>query len=146
MLGQGARFVLGVAGLQGGLLGEVDRFDRRRGAAVVGLERGGELAAAGLDVAPPGGPALVQARVDTDDLADRPLARGRCRDAPRRRSPSRVAQVLLQGGVVGLGGGDVGLEQDPPVDREPLPVRVWTLFATATWVCRSGSPARSRGG
>src|SRR5215212_9503733 len=22
------------------------------------------------------------------------------------------------------------------------PSRVWTLFATATWVCRSGSPAR----
>ena len=74
LLGQGARFVLGVAGLQGGLLGQLDRLHHGRRAPVVGLERGGELAAAGLDAGPPGGPALVQGRVDTDDLADRALA------------------------------------------------------------------------
>ena len=39
----------------------------------------------------------------------------------REDQPEPGSQVLLQGGVVGLGGGDVGLEQDPPVDREPLP-------------------------
>ncbi len=102
---------------------------------------GGELAAAGLDVGPAGGPALVQSRVDADDLPDRPLRRV---GAGPLREPhaERVAEVLLQGGVVGLRGGDVGLEQHPAVDGQPRPSRVCTLFATATWVCRSGSPAR----
>ena len=41
LLGQGAGFVLGVAGLQGGLLGEQDRLHHGRRAAVVALEGGG---------------------------------------------------------------------------------------------------------
>ena len=40
LLGQGAGFVLGVAGLQGGLLGQLQRFDRGRWPAVVVLELG----------------------------------------------------------------------------------------------------------
>ena len=120
LLGQGAWFVLGVAGLQGGLLGEQDRLHHRRRAAVVALERGRQLAAAGLDRRAPGRPAPVQGRVDTDHLTDRalaPLGAGTLRED----QPEPGAQVLLQGGVVGLGGGDLGLEQDPPVDRQPLP-------------------------
>ena len=74
LLGQGAWLVLGVAGLQRGLLGQQDRLDDRRRPPVVALERGGELTAAGLDAGPPGRPALVQGGVDTDHLADRSLA------------------------------------------------------------------------
>ena len=74
LLGQGAWFVLGVAGLQGGLLGQQDRLHHGRRAAVVALERGRQLAAAGLDAGPPGRPALVQGRVDTDHFTDRALA------------------------------------------------------------------------
>ena len=75
LLGQGSGFVLGVAGLQGRLLGQVQRFDRGRWSAMVVLELDGELAAAGVDVGAAGGPALVQSRVDADDLPDRPLRR-----------------------------------------------------------------------
>ena len=74
LLGQGAGFVFGVAGFQGGLLGELDRLDHAGRAAVVALEGGGQLAAAGLDGGAAGGPALVQGRVDPDDLADRAFA------------------------------------------------------------------------
>ncbi len=120
LLGQGAWFVLGVAGLQGGLLGEVDGFHVGRGPPVIGLEAGGQLTAAVLDAGPAGGPALVQPGVDADDLTDR--AFGPVGAWPLREDqPEPGSQVLLQGGVVGLRGGDVGLEQDPPVDREPLP-------------------------
>jgi len=71
LLGQGAGFVFGVAGFQGGLLGELDGFHHARWAAVVVLEGGGQLAAAGLDGGPAGRPALVQGRVDPDHLTDR---------------------------------------------------------------------------
>ena len=58
--------------------------------------------------------------------------------------PQGVAQVPLERGVVGLRGGDLGLvhaagRRSPATSPSE---RVWTLFATATWVCRSGSPAR----
>ena len=56
LLGQGARFVLGVAGLQGGLLGQLDRLHHGRRAAVVGLERGRR--------ARRGGPRCAARRVD----------------------------------------------------------------------------------
>ena len=120
LLYDGARFVLGVAGLQGGLLSQVDRLHDGRGAPVVGLERGRELGAAVLDAGPSGGPAGVQAGVDADDLADRPLAAVGA-GTLREDQPEPGPQVLLKAGVVRLGGGDVGLEQDPTVDREPLP-------------------------
>ena len=38
------------------------------------------------------------------------------------RTPKRVAEVLLEGGVVGLRRGHVGFEQHPPVDRQPASV------------------------
>ncbi len=49
-------------------------------------------------------------------------APGRCCRSPRRR-PS-------------------ALNRTRPSMASHFPSRVWTLFATATWVCRSGSPAR----
>ena len=106
------------------------------------LELDGELAAPGIDVGPAGRPALIQSRVDANDLPDRPLgrvgagpfgephpqrrrgdaARGRC-----CRSPTPATFALNS--------------TRPSIDSQ-RPSRVWTLFATATWVCRSGSPAR----
>ena len=49
LLVQGARFVLGLAGLEGRLLGQLDGLDDGRGAAVVALEGLGELGPSGLD-------------------------------------------------------------------------------------------------
>ena len=63
------------------------------------LELDGELATAEVDMGAAGRPPLVQPRVDTDNLPDRPLARigAGTRSEPH---PQRVAEVLLQGGVV----------------------------------------------
>jgi hypothetical protein len=36
----------------------------------------------------------------------------------------------------------VALNDTRPSMDSQRPSRVWILFATATWVCRSGSPAR----
>jgi hypothetical protein len=113
--------VLSVAGLQGGLLRQVKRFDRCGWSTMIMLELDGELAAAEVDMGPPGRPPLVQPPVDTDNLPDRSLARieagTRCEPHPQV-----VAEVLLQGGVVGLRGGNLGLEQHPSVDGQPAPV------------------------
>jgi hypothetical protein len=67
--------VFGLAGLQRCLLGQVQRFNRCRWPAMSILELDGELAAAVVDVGPPGRPALVQSRLDTDDFPDRSLRR-----------------------------------------------------------------------
>ena len=85
------------------------------------LELDGELATADVDMGPAGRPPLVQPRVDTDDFPDRPLARigTGTRSEPH---PQRVAEVLLQGGVVGLRRGNLCLEQHPAVDRQPAPI------------------------
>ena len=93
LLGQGAGFVFGVAGLQGGLLGELDRLHHARRAPVVALERGGQLAAAGLDRGPAGRPALVQGRVDTDHLADRAFP-GSVPGRGAKVSPRRVRRCF----------------------------------------------------
>ena len=53
----------------------MQRFDRCRWPAVIVLELDGQLATPGFDVGAAGRPALVQSRVDTDDLSDRPLRR-----------------------------------------------------------------------
>ncbi len=116
LLGEGSGFVFGVAGLQGRLLRQVQRFDRGRWPAMILLELDGELAAAGVDVGTAGGPALVQSGVDTDDLPDRPLRRVGAGPF-REPHPQRVTEVLLEGGVVGFRGCDVGFEQHPAVDR-----------------------------
>ena len=75
------------------------------------------------------------------NLPDRPLRR--ISAGPfRKPHPQRVAKLLLERGVVGLRCGHIGFEQHPPSIDSQRPSRVCTLFATATWVCRSGSPAR----
>ena len=121
LLGQRAGFVFRVPGLQRGPLRQLDGFDRGGWPSVVGLELGGQLAGAGLDRGPPGRPALVQPGVDADDLPDRPFPRIRVRPL-RKPHPEPVGEVGFQSGVVALGGGDGGLEQQPAVDRQPTPV------------------------
>ena len=121
LLSQGSGFVFGVAGLQRRLLRQMQRFNRCRWPAMIILELDRQLAAAGLDVGTAGRPALVQSGVDTDDLPDRPLRR--IGAGPfREPHPQAVAEVLLEGGVVGLRRGHIGFEQHPPVDRQPASV------------------------
>ena len=63
------------------------------------FELDGEFAAPDVDVRAAGRPALVQPGVDAADLPDRPL--GWVGAGPfREPHPQRVAEVLLQGGVV----------------------------------------------
>ena len=121
LFGQGSGFVFGVAGLQGRLLGQMQRFDRCRWPAMIMLELDGQLAAADVDVGAAGRPALVQSGVDTDDLPDRPLRRVGAGPFGEPH-PQAVAEVLLERGVVGLRRGNVGLEQHPAVDRQPASV------------------------
>jgi hypothetical protein len=64
--------VLGAAGLQGGLLGQLQRLDRGGWSAVDTLEVGGKLAAAVLNGDAAGRPAGSQALIDADDFSDRP--------------------------------------------------------------------------
>ena len=151
LLGFRAGFVLGVAGLQGGLLGQLDGLDRGRRPAVVGLERGARAARRISIAARRDDHAVVSARGSTRRSRG-PAASGRAvvvRAARgwSGRTVSRRAgrQLGLQAGVVPLGGADGGFEQHPAVDGEPPAGSlrtVWTLLETATWVCRSGSPAR----
>jgi hypothetical protein len=86
--------VLGVAGLQRCLLGQLQRFHRCGWSTMIMLELDGELATAEVDMGPPGRPPLVQPRVDADNFPDRPLARIGTR-ARREPHPQRVAEVLL---------------------------------------------------
>ena len=51
LLSQGSGIVLSIASLQRRLLGQVQRFDRGRRAAMIVLELDGQFAAAGVDVA-----------------------------------------------------------------------------------------------
>jgi hypothetical protein len=53
----------------------MQRLDRGRRAAMILLELDREVAAADVDVGAAGRPALVQSRVDAEDLSDRPLRR-----------------------------------------------------------------------
>ncbi len=109
LFGQGSGVVLVLAGLQGGLLGQRDLLDRGGRTAVVPLERGGQNSAAGLDALPSLGPALVEGVVDADDLADgefAPVGVGSFGES----DAEGCSEVLLEGGVVGLGGGHDRLE------------------------------------
>jgi len=67
--------MFGVAGLQGCLLSQLQRLDRSRRSTMIMLKPDSELAATGVDMGAAGRPALVQSRVNTDDLPDRPLVR-----------------------------------------------------------------------
>jgi len=90
---------------------------------VVTLKLGGELTAADLDVRPPHRPRPQQHPGQAHDLPDGPLPvlRTCLLLTGRELQPQVVPESRLQGGVVGLRRGDDGLEQDPPVDRQPPP-------------------------
>ena len=68
-----AGLMFGLAGFQGGLLCQCDRFDVGGLTSVVCLELLGQLAGAGFDGLAARGPACVEFGVDTDDFADRAL-------------------------------------------------------------------------
>jgi hypothetical protein len=55
------------------------------------------VAAAGVDVGPPGRPSLIQPGVDADNFLDRSLARIGTKTG-REPHPQGVAEVLRQGG------------------------------------------------
>ena len=74
-----------------------------------------------LDQHPPRRPTLVQRRVDTDDLPHRPLSRIGVGPV-REPHPEPVAEMMLQGGVVGLRRGHGRLEQHPAVNGQPASV------------------------
>ena len=118
LVAQAAGFVLVGAGLEVGLLGQRQGLDAGGDAAVVGLEGLGELALPVGDVAAAGGPRLEQAGVEAVDLADRAAALGAGSVDEPDAEP--VGELGLEAGVVVLGGHDLGLEQHPPVEGEPL--------------------------
>jgi hypothetical protein len=68
LLGQGAGFVPGVPGFQCGLLRQLQCLHRRRRPTMITLKPGCQLGLPVLDQHPPRRPALVQHRVNTDDL------------------------------------------------------------------------------
>jgi hypothetical protein len=74
-----------------------------------------------LDQHPPGRPTLVQGRVNTDNLPHRPLTRVSVASF-REPYTEPVAEVVFQGGVVGLRRRHRGFEQHPAVDGQPASV------------------------
>ncbi len=121
LLGQGSRFVLGLARLQRRLLGEHDRLDRRRRTPVAALEVAGQFGLPGDDAVPTGRPSRQESGLDADDLADGTLARI-VAGAGGELDAERLAEVGLEGGVVGLGRGGDGLVHQAAVDGEPASV------------------------
>ena len=112
-------FVFGLPGLQGGLLGELDRLDHRREPAVVTLEVGDQGGATGFDVGATAGPAFIQLRRHPRQFPDGPLTGV---GGGAVCEPESVAfEQLHQGCVVLLGGGNRAAIQDATVDRQPLP-------------------------
>jgi hypothetical protein len=99
LLGQGAAFVFGLAGLQSGLLRQLQRFHRRRRPTMITLKPGWQLPMPFLDQHPPRRPTFIKGRVDPDDLPRRTLPR--ISGGPiREPHPQPAAQVMLKGGVV----------------------------------------------
>ena len=117
---------------------------------MITLKPGRQLTLPFLDQHPPARPASVQCRVNTDDLPDRPLRR--IGAGPfRKPHPQAVMEVLLEGGVVGFRGGDVGFEQHPAVDGQPASVEGLDLVrdrdvGVQIRVTRPAVPMGKRGG
>ena len=118
LLGLRARFVLRLPGGQRRLLSQLLPLDDRRRAAVLVLEPARQHREFGLDVAAPRRPAPQQLLVDSDDLADLPLAVGGVA-AVGEPHPDPLGEQRLQPGVVVLGGGDLVPVQRPSVQRQP---------------------------
>ena len=97
--------MFGLAGFQGGLLCQCDRFDVGGFASVVCLELLGQLGGAGFDGLAARGPAGVEFGVDADDFADRALAPTGRRHLGELQSEA-LAKVCFQARVVQLGDGD----------------------------------------
>ena len=66
----------------------------------------------------------------------------RCRRTVREPHTQPVPEMMLYGGVISLDAAAVAFNSTFPSINSQRPSRACTLFATATWVCRSGSPAR----
>jgi hypothetical protein len=121
LLGQGAGFVLGIPGFQGGLLRQLQRLHRGWRPTMITLKPARQFTLPVLDQHPSRRPTLVQRPVHTDDLPHRPLAR--IGVGPIREPHTQpVAEMLLQCGVVGLRRRHRGLEQHPSIDGQPAPV------------------------
>ena len=121
LLGQGAGFVLGVPGFQGGLLRQLQRLHRRRRPTMITLKPSRQYTLPVLDQHPARRPTLVQELVDTDDLPHRPLPRigvGPIREP----HPQPVPEMMLQGSVVSLRRSHGRFKQHPAVDRQPVSI------------------------
>ena len=104
LLGKRSGLMFGLAGFQGGLLCQCDRFDVGGFASVVCLELLGQLGGAGFDGLAARGPASVEFGVDADDFADRALAPTGRRHLGELQSEA-LAKVCFQARVVQLGDG-----------------------------------------
>ena len=110
--------MLAVSGLQRGLLRQVQHFRPARWPAMILRERRSELGLSDVDDLPPSRPALVQPRINADDLPDRPL-RLISAGPFGEPHPKGGGEVVLQRGVVRLRRRDLGGVQDATVDRQP---------------------------
>jgi hypothetical protein len=82
---------------------------------MITLKPGRQLTLPVLDQHPPARPTLVQGRLNTDNLPHRPLTRigvGPIREP----HPQPIAQMVLEGGVVGFRCRHGCFEQHPSVD------------------------------
>jgi hypothetical protein len=94
LLGEAARLVLGLPGFQGGLLGQLQRFDRCGWAAVGALEVCGKHAPPRFDCDSTGRPPGGQDGVDPDDFSYRPFPSVLVRSFGESEAEA-VAEVLL---------------------------------------------------
>ncbi len=94
LFGEAAWLVLGLPGFQGGLLGQLQRFDRGGWAAVGALEVCGKHGPPGFDGGSTGRPPGGQGGVDADDFSYRPFPRVLVRPFGESEAET-VAEVLL---------------------------------------------------
>ena len=117
LLGECARLVFGLSGLEVGALGEGDHLGLCGRASVIAEEGGGEFVAAVFDLSAPGGPACGESQVDAVDLADGTLAGAGA--ALDKADAEGLGERGLKGGGVELGRGDFGLVDQVGVEGVP---------------------------
>ena len=122
LLGQTAGLLLGLAGLQGGLLRQREGLLRGRCPAVGRLERGGQVVSPYVDLGPAGRPRCQQRVVDADDLPHL-AATVTVPVSGREPDAEALGDPTLQQGVVPLRRGDHGPVEHLPVQRQPGPVQ-----------------------
>jgi len=144
LLGVGPRLVLGLAGLQRGLLRELDGLDRPGWAAVPGLELPGELTAP-TSIINRRADQVLSSRSSTPTIsrtARLPGSPARSVNPTPSLSRSKASSRVLyrsDAATVSLCSGRPSRASQRPSASPPT---AWTLLLTATWVCRLGSPAR----